>query len=172
MEPRTRKRPDIRLAFSNFLPPCQYIRGHRRPKALGSAKLACGHFARLVVSLEFEAEFLAFDDRVQPCTLDSRDVNEHISTAVVGLDEAEAFGGIEPFNCASGHEEPFLSNIDHRRATHSGFSTFEREVRQEARGAAKTNIGKQSIDVFSVQHFGEGVNFLFWISPNYYLRWL
>ncbi|NRP75430.1 hypothetical protein ILFOPFJJ_06353 [Ensifer psoraleae] len=114
MEPQNRKRPDIRLAFSNFLPPCQYIRGHRRPKALGSAELACGHFARLFVSLELEAELLAFYDRIQSCALDSRDVNEHIGTAVVRLDEAETFGGIEPFNCASGHNEPFLSNIDHR----------------------------------------------------------
>jgi hypothetical protein len=36
-------------------------------------------------------------------------VDERVSAAVVRLDEAEAFGGIEPFYCASGHDEPFQS---------------------------------------------------------------
>ncbi|MNT88232.1 hypothetical protein D3C72_2287620 [compost metagenome] len=36
-------------------------------------------------------------------------MNERISAAIVRLDEAEAFGGIKPFYCASGHVEPFQS---------------------------------------------------------------
>jgi hypothetical protein len=36
-------------------------------------------------------------------------VNEGVSAAVIGLDEAKAFGGIKPFYCASGHDEPFQS---------------------------------------------------------------
>jgi len=35
-------------------------------------------------------------------------VNEHIGAAIVRLNEAEAFGGIEPFYCASGHNEPSI----------------------------------------------------------------
>jgi len=42
--------------------------------------------------------------------LDSRDMNEGVSAAVVRLDEAEALGGIEPFYCASGHDEPFQAS--------------------------------------------------------------
>jgi hypothetical protein len=36
-------------------------------------------------------------------------MNEGVSAAIVRLDEAEALGGIEPFYCASGHDEPFQS---------------------------------------------------------------
>jgi hypothetical protein len=38
-------------------------------------------------------------------------MDKRISAAVVRLNEAEALGGVEPFNCASGHDEPFHSNI-------------------------------------------------------------
>jgi hypothetical protein len=119
-------------------------------KASGSAELACGHLARFVVALELEAELLTFDDRIHACAFNSRDVNEHVGAAVVGLNEAEALGGVEPFNCASGHNEPFLSNIDHRWATHSGVSIFERGkfVKRRAK-RSKTNIGKPSIDALS-----------------------
>ena len=42
--------------------------------------------------------------------LDSRDMNEGVSAAVVRLNEAEALGGIKPFNCASGHlKNPFIA---------------------------------------------------------------
>jgi hypothetical protein len=37
-------------------------------------------------------------------------VDEGVSAAVIRLNEAETLGGIEPFNCASGHNEPFHSN--------------------------------------------------------------
>jgi hypothetical protein len=30
-------------------------------------------------------------------------MNEDIARAVIGLNEAEAFGGIEPFYCTGGH---------------------------------------------------------------------
>ena len=95
---------------------CRYIRGHRRrnPILSGSAELACGHLARLVVALEFEADLLTFYDLAHAGAFDGGNVDEHVLAAVVRLDEAEALGGIEPFNCASGHNEPFLSNIDHR----------------------------------------------------------
>jgi hypothetical protein len=63
-------------------------------------------------------------------------VNERISAAVVRLNEAEALGGIEPFNCASGHDEPFHSNISRpqRKSASDDGSDFERKVRSE-RGA-------------------------------------
>jgi hypothetical protein len=36
-------------------------------------------------------------------------VNESVRAAVVRLNEAEALGGIKPFYCTSGHDEPFQS---------------------------------------------------------------
>ena len=85
------------------------VKGKRIPRALGSLKIAGRHLARLVVALEFEADFLAFDQLAHSSAFDSRDVNEGVSAAIIRLNEAEAFGGIEPFYCASGHDEPFQS---------------------------------------------------------------
>jgi hypothetical protein len=39
-------------------------------------------------------------------------MDEDVRATVIRLDEAEAFGGVEPFNCAGGHDEPFHSNIE------------------------------------------------------------
>ncbi|MBB5537973.1 hypothetical protein GGD55_004694 [Rhizobium giardinii] len=74
---------------------------------LGSLQLASGHFARLVVAFHLVAKLLAFDDFAHAGPLDSGDVNKYIGAAVIRLNEAEALCGIEPFNCASGHNEPF-----------------------------------------------------------------
>lgn len=86
------------------------VKGEQVPM-LSSLKVAGRCFARLAVALQLVAELLAFDDFAHSCTLNSRDVNERICAAIVWLNEAEALSGIEPFNCASGHDEPFHSNI-------------------------------------------------------------
>jgi hypothetical protein len=53
-------------------------------------------------------------------------MNEGVNAAVVRLNEAEALGGVEPFNCASGHDEPFHSNIEEpqRKGDADGDSDF------------------------------------------------
>ena len=76
---------------------------------LGGLKLARGHLARLPVLLELEGELLTFNDRGHAGPLNSGDVNKDVGATVVRLNEAKALGGIEPFNCASGHNEPFQS---------------------------------------------------------------
>jgi len=76
---------------------------------LSVLQIAGRHFAGLVVALEFKADFLAFDELTHTGAFDGRDVDKSVSAAVVRLDEAEALGGIEPFYCASGHDEPFQS---------------------------------------------------------------
>ena len=92
---------------------CQYIRGQRKADIdLSVLEIASGHLARLAVTLEFEADLLAFDEIAHSGALDGGDVNEGVSVAIVRLNEAEAFGGVEPFNCAGGHDEPFHSNIE------------------------------------------------------------
>ena len=79
---------------------------------LSSLKVASGHFARLAVTLHVVAKLLAFYDFAHSRALDGRDVDERVSAAVVRLDEAETLGGIKPFYCACGHDEPFQSNVE------------------------------------------------------------
>jgi hypothetical protein len=78
-------------------------------RLLSVLQIAGRHLARLVVALEFKADLLAFDQLAHSGALDSGYMNEGVSAAIVRLDEAEALGGIEPFYCASGHDEPFQS---------------------------------------------------------------
>jgi hypothetical protein len=93
---------------------------------LGVLEIASGHFARLVVALHVVANLLALDDFAHTGALDGRNVDECVRTALVRLNEAEALGGIEPFNCACGHDEPFHSNIEEpqRRGIADGGSDF------------------------------------------------
>ncbi|CVI21193.1 conserved hypothetical protein [Agrobacterium tumefaciens str. B6] len=84
------------------------VKGKHRPS--GSLQIAGRHFSRLVVALKLEADLLTFDEFAHACALNGGDVDERIGAAIVRLNEAEALGGIEPFNCASGHDEPFHSN--------------------------------------------------------------
>jgi hypothetical protein len=104
---------------------CQYIRGQSEAKIeLSSLKVAGRHLARLRVALEIVAKLLAFYDFAHSGALDSGDVNESVSAAIVRLNEAEAFSGIKPFYCASGHSEPFQSieNISAKRGLADGDS--------------------------------------------------
>ena len=80
-------------------------------KQLKSTGLQVGsrHLARLLVALEFVADLLAFNDFAHSGAFDSRDVYEGIFAAVVGLDKAEALGGVKPFYCTCGHDNPFQS---------------------------------------------------------------
>jgi hypothetical protein len=79
-----------------------------------------------VVSLEIEADLLAFDEFAHSGALDGGDMNEGVSAAIVRLNKAEALGGVEPFNCASVHDEPFHSNIEEpqRKGDADGDSDF------------------------------------------------
>lgn len=82
---------------------------------LSRLQIAGRHLAGLPVPLHVVAELLAFDEFAHARTLDGRDVDECVRAAVVRLNEAKALGGIEPFNRADGHDEPFHSNIDEPR---------------------------------------------------------
>src|SRR6185312_12424154 len=55
--------------------------------------------------LKLEADLLAFVELAQPRLFDGGDMDEHVRSARVGLDEAEPLGGIEPFDGADGHGE-------------------------------------------------------------------
>lgn len=85
------------------------VKGKRIPDLSGCLQVAGRHLARLVVALHVVGKLLAFNDFAHAGAFNCRDVNECVRAAVVRLNEAEALGGIEPFYCASGHNEPFHS---------------------------------------------------------------
>jgi hypothetical protein len=129
---------------------CQYIRGQRKADTDSSGlKVASRHFAGLAVTLQIETDLLAFDELAHSGAFNGRDMDERIGAAIVRLNEAEALGGIEPFNCASGHDEPFIAVLRSRnaKALQMVIAIFERKVRSE-RGAnrALTKASKQNID--------------------------
>ncbi|MDQ0322837.1 hypothetical protein QO002_005043 [Pararhizobium capsulatum DSM 1112] len=112
-EKKQKARQWIWPAEITYFPQCQYIRGHRKADIrLCCLEIASRHLARLVISLQVEADLLTFDEFAHTGALYGRDVNEGVRATVVGLNEAEALGGIKPFNCASGHDEPFHSNTE------------------------------------------------------------
>jgi hypothetical protein len=106
---------------------CQYIRGQRKADTdLSGLKVASRHFAGLAVTLQIETDLLAFDELAHSGAFNGRDMDERIGAAIVRLNEAEALGGIEPFNCASGHDEPFHSSTEkpQRQSAADGDSDF------------------------------------------------
>src|SRR3546814_12567876 len=54
------------------------------------------------------ADALAFLQAAEALGLDCREVHEDIRAAVLGCDEAEALGVVEPFHCAVLHVSPYL----------------------------------------------------------------
>ncbi len=74
-----------------------------RRRRLGRLQEAGRHLAASLVALEFEADFLTLVERDQVRTLDGGNVNEYVSAAIVGLDEAEAFGRVEPLYSTNRH---------------------------------------------------------------------
>src|SRR5258708_2221908 len=71
--------------------------------ALFDAKVFRAGLAAYAVGFGFERKLLAFIERAQPCAFDSADMNEDVSAAIVRLNEAEALGCVEPFNCSGSH---------------------------------------------------------------------
>jgi hypothetical protein len=66
-------------------------------------------FARTIVLDDIVLDLLAFDQAAHAGTFDRRGVNEHIGRAIVRLDKAEAFGGIEELNGSGVHNTSFRS---------------------------------------------------------------
>ena len=77
----------------------------------GSLEIAGRHLARLAVALQVVADLLTLGDFAHARPLDGRDMDEGVGAAVIGLNKAEALGGIEPFYCAGGHDEPFQKHV-------------------------------------------------------------
>ena len=63
------------------------------------------------LGLQLIGDLLAFVQAAQARPLDRADMNENILAAIVGLNEAVALGGVEPFDGAVGHVDADLLDI-------------------------------------------------------------
>src|SRR6185437_10131132 len=80
-------------------------RPHSAPWSLAGLQLAGGHLAAALIALQLVADLLALIQRAEARTFDRGHVNEHVVAAVVGFNEAEALGGVEPLNSTGRHLE-------------------------------------------------------------------
>jgi hypothetical protein len=94
----TRSRQYIRdlLRASDFRPGAPV-------KSACLAEAAGRGLAGAAVLLDLEVDLLTFNEIRHASAFNSRDVDENVRTAGVGLDEAEALGSVEPFYGASRH---------------------------------------------------------------------
>src|SRR5690606_37349767 len=93
----------------------------------------------LRVALFLVGQLLTFGQARHARPLDSRDVDEHVRPAAVGLNEAETLGRVEPFHCASWHRSNSVKNRQVARGTMSvarqnnpGVSAIKRPKPQQA----------------------------------------
>src|SRR5262244_2831531 len=56
-------------------------------------------------------DHLTLVERTQAGTLDGGDMDEHVSAAVLGLNESIALGRVEPFDSASSHHRLLRMNV-------------------------------------------------------------
>ena len=90
------------------------LRGRKCTRS-GNLEVAGSHLARLVVALHVVANFWPSTISRIPARSTAEICTNSSGAALVRLDETETFGGIEPFDCASGHDEPSHSIIKYPR---------------------------------------------------------
>jgi hypothetical protein len=79
-----------------------------RQQTLLDPKVFCAAFATLGVNLGFVREPLTFCQTRKPGLLNGADVNKHIVSAIIGLDEAKTLPNIEPLH--STYRHPLLQS--------------------------------------------------------------
>src|SRR6476620_715820 len=67
------------------------------------AEIASRGLAAFAVLLNLIIDLLAVIQGGKPGAFDSRDVDENVRTATVGLNESKTFAAVEPFHCSSRH---------------------------------------------------------------------
>lgn len=65
------------------------------------------HFATLAVGDEFETHLVTFTQIIVAGAFDRADVNEGVAAAVIRLNEAKTFLGVEPFHGSRSHRVVF-----------------------------------------------------------------
>jgi len=72
---------------------------------LSGLELISRSLARTAIGRQFEADLLAFNQIAHASPFDGADMDEDVLASVRSLDETIAFINIEPFHCASAHDE-------------------------------------------------------------------
>lgn len=88
-------------------------RFNRRARASGRLKILSGALVGATVLNDVVTDLLPVHERAHAGALNGRNMNENVHTAIVGLNEAKAFGRVEPLHGASVHNEfPFSESLD------------------------------------------------------------
>src|SRR5690606_28176379 len=101
--------------------------------------------AGTAVLLDLEIDLLAFDQVRHASTLDCGDVDENVLTAIVGLDEAEALGGVKPLDRSSCHSSiPSYCDVvvDEEKASAVSYRDFGDRRQQTREPRASGSIGR------------------------------
>ena len=77
----------------------------RAPARVSGQREIRGRLTAVTAALDVEGDLLAVRQAREAGPLDGGDVDEHVARAALGLDEAEALGGVEPFHGAVGHRD-------------------------------------------------------------------
>jgi hypothetical protein len=93
----------MNLAAGAELSLCQYIPSLSAIAALRRNEIIRRRLAGLTTGQDLVGQLLAFVELVHARAFDRADMNEHILASVIRLDEAEAFGAVEPLHGADRH---------------------------------------------------------------------
>src|SRR5262249_23026722 len=116
---------------------------------------------------DFEADLLTFDQRAHTGALYRRDMHKHILRAIIRLNKAEAFLGIEKLHSSDRHQEfPFTLPVERPRVialavTSQVFgSSLERSPKPGAwqQVEAENQVAGGDIDGFRCKVNGSGCN--------------
>jgi hypothetical protein len=109
-------------------------------------QLVSRRLAAAAIDGKFVTDLLAFREAKQPCALNRADVNEHIRSAGLRLDEAEAFLGVEPFYDTGLHDMSFQEQVPRRtNGAALGIEVLERKSGADAKGAEARSFGRNSM---------------------------
>jgi hypothetical protein len=127
-------KPDLLISASKASASTSVVKGLER-NSLRSDEVFSRALAVAIVLHNVETELLAFNEALHSCTLDCRDMHEHVWLSAVLFDEAKTLCGIEELNRSIAHSDS-LSNR-HRnsplaRMTNAARHEFERENRKNA----------------------------------------
>jgi len=110
------------------LPPFKTVVGKFPAKSSEGFQITSRLFA-VTAGFQLVADFLIVVKAAKACTLDRRDVYEHVRAAIVGLNKAEAFSCVEPFYGAIGHPfSPLLIRPRYAAAWCSAVSISNRQA--------------------------------------------
>ncbi len=74
-----------------------------KSKLTGGAEIVGRRFARTAIRYDFVRDLLAFAQCSKTSTFNRADVDEHVISAVIRLNETETLGRVKPLHCSHAH---------------------------------------------------------------------